>query len=110
MSDQPTPALQVAPDPSGHRITVTVANDGPEPIDPGVRRSTLLIDGQPCVSWSFAVMNGAGTTSERHLEPGKQVAIARVLPTSSLGGAGEHELIAEINGQPSLPVRTRFEE
>lgn len=110
MADPPTPELLVAPDRGGYRVTVAVENNGTSAIDPGVRESSLLVDGKPSMTWGFAMANGAGTTSERRLEPGERVAVERILPIADLGGVGEHELVAEIGGRLSRPVRTHIEE
>jgi hypothetical protein len=91
---------------SGEELDVraVVTNEGEETGDSGIRRSRLLVDGEPSQAWSFAISNGAGDVRERELPPGEQVEARRVLKVRALGGAGEHELVLEVGGARSEPV------
>lgn len=110
MAEPLIPQLQVVVHDGGYHITVTVENRGPSAIDPEIRQTTLLVDGEPSWNWGFALGNGAGTALETHLAPGERVTVERHLPASSLGGAGAHEFIAEIGGCRSLPVQVHIDE
>ncbi len=103
-SSAPKPVLAIVREDEGYRVTVSVTNDSAAEIDPGVRSSTMLIDGTASFAWSFAAMNGAGERAERHLAPGATVSLARVLPGQAFGGAGRHECVAVIGDEHSDAV------
>jgi hypothetical protein len=85
-------------------IRVAAVNEGSDTIDPQVRASRLLIDGQPSMTWSLAISNGAGDMRETALPPGERVEAARQFGASLFRSPGEHELVAEAGGVRSDPA------
>ena len=85
--------------------TVAVTNDEPEKIDPQIRRSSLIVDGVSSPSWSLAISNGAGTAREFALPAGERVEVRRGLDRRLFAEPGEHEIVAEVAGERSQPVR-----
>jgi hypothetical protein len=100
--------MSVSPDEIGpdDQLTIRLAavNDGSETVDPQVRMSRLLIDGEPSMTWSLAIANGAGDMREMALPPGERVEAARQFGASLLREPGAHELVAEAGGVRSNPA------
>jgi len=90
---------------AGLTATIAVTNAEDDVIDPGIRQSSLIVDGTPSFGWSFAIGNGAGTAREHALPPGERVEVARTLDPGLFDEPGEHVLVAEVAGQRSQPVR-----
>jgi hypothetical protein len=100
--------LSTSPDRIGPEDQVTIrlaaVNDGEDTVDPQVRASRLLIDGEPSMTWSLAIANGTGDMREMALPPGERVEAARQFGVSLFRSPGEHELVAEAGEARSNPA------
>jgi hypothetical protein len=90
--------------------SIAVTNDEDRTINPQVRQSRLLVDGVPSQAWSLAVGNGAGTEREFELPPGERVVVHRPVDAGLFDGPGDRELVAEVGGIRSAPVRVTVDE
>lgn len=87
----------------GADFTVSVRNAGDQTVDPNVRASELLVDDEPYDSWTLAIGNGAGTSDERELAPGRSLRLTRRVGLDPFD-PGEHTFRIELAGRASEPV------
>lgn len=89
-------------------IGATVTNLETAPVDLEVPASQLLVDGEPSLSWGFAIANGTRDERECALPPGEHLTFRRVMGAALFRAEGEHELVLAVRGVRSAPVIVRL--
>ena len=82
-----------------------VTNRGGETIDTRVRHSELRVNGELLQTWGLAIGNGSRDEREYALPPGERVEFARVLGRELFDGPGDYEVVLNVLGVDSDPVR-----
>ena len=93
----------------GLTVEVSVTNEDAETIDTQLPSSTMLVDGEPLMSWNIAIGNGARDVRESALPPGETVRAARVMGDALVRDPGEHEVVLEVLGVQSDPAHVVVE-
>jgi hypothetical protein len=87
------------------KLTVTAVNAGAEMIDPELRRTDLLVDGEPSMAFSETIANGRRAEKWYALPPGDTVSMTwGGLGSILLPGPGEYTLELALDNERSEPV------
>ena len=86
-------------------ICGAVHNLGSSKINTEIWASILLVNGEPCENWSWAIANGLRDEKEFVLLPGERVEFRRTFPSSSIfPGSGRYEMVLKVRGVQSAEV------
>ena len=87
------------------QLTVTALNAGAETVDPDLRRTDLLVDGEPSMAFAETIANGRRAEKWYALAPGDTVSMTwGGLGPALLPGPGDYVLELALDGQRSEPV------
>jgi hypothetical protein len=89
----------------GLRLSIKATNDGPEVVDPQLRRAELLVNGESSLAWRLAIGNGRREPRWHALPPGESVAMTwSGLGEAVLPAPGDFTLELVLDDSRATPI------
>lgn len=82
-------------------VGLEVENRGAEVVEPELSQCSLLVNGEPSMSWGFAIGNGTREPAWYKLPPGKSVTMSWPLGEALFEHPGDYRLVMKLGHQES---------